>query len=164
MYLPTASPGTCGQRTSRNSKSCAAVARDAELIVMDEPSAALTCDEMHRLHNAIRSLKDRGRTVVLVSHILSEVLELADEVTILRDGRVVRSGPCANENEESLIEAMLGRALDATFPLKPAPPRGSPVVLSVKGLSAPGVKEASLDVHEGEIEDWPASSAPAAPN
>ena len=127
------------------------VARDAELIVMDEPSAALTRDEMHRLHDAIRSLKDRGRTVVLVSHILSEVLELADEVTILRDGGVVRSGPCANEDEESLIEAMLGRALDATFPPKPPPPKGSPVVLSVKGLSAPGVKEASLDVHEGEI-------------
>jgi len=128
-----------------------AVARDAELIVMDEPSAALTREEMGHLHNAIRSLRDRGRTVVLVSHILSEVLELADDVTVLRDGRVVRSGPCATETQQSLIQAMLGRSLDATFPPKPPPPRGSPVVLSIKGLSAPGVDQASLDVHEGEI-------------
>ena len=128
-----------------------AVARDAELIVMDEPSAALTRDEMGHLHNAIRSLRDRGRTVVLVSHILSEVLELSDDVTVLRDGRVVRSGPCANENEKSLIEGMLGRSLDATFPPKTRPPKGAPVVLSIKGLSALGVKEASLDVHQGEV-------------
>jgi rhamnose transport system ATP-binding protein len=128
-----------------------AVARDAELIVMDEPSAALTRDEMRHLHEAIRSLRGRGRTVVLVSHLLSEVLELADDVTVLRDGRVVRTGPCANETEKTLIEAMLGRSLDATFPPKPAPPKGSPVVLSIKGLSAPGVTEASLEVHEGEI-------------
>lgn len=128
-----------------------AVARDAELIVMDEPSAALTRDEMHRLHDAVRSLRDRGRTVVLVSHFLSEVLELADTVTVLRDGRVVRSGPCAAESEQSLIEAMLGRSLDATFPPKAPAPARSPVVLSVKGLRAPGVNEASLDVHEGEI-------------
>ena len=128
-----------------------AVARDAELIVMDEPSAALTRDEMGHLHNAIRSLRDRGRTVVFVSHILSEVLELSDDVTVLRDGRVVRSGPCANENEKSLIEGMLGRSLDATFPPKTRPPEGAPVVLSIKGISALGVKEASLDVHQGEI-------------
>jgi rhamnose transport system ATP-binding protein len=76
---------------------------------------------------------------------------MADDVTVLRDGQVVRSGPCANETEKSLIEAMLGRSLDATFPPKPAAPKGSPVVLSIKGLSAPGVKEASLEVHAGEI-------------
>ena len=128
-----------------------AVARNAELIVMDEPSAALTRDEMQHLHDAIRSLRDRGTTVVLVSHLLSEVLELADVVTVLRDGRLVRSGPCATESEQSLIEAMLGRSLDSTFPRKAPPTAGAPVVLAVKSLSAPGVKLASLEVRKGEI-------------
>jgi simple sugar transport system ATP-binding protein/ribose transport system ATP-binding protein len=128
-----------------------AVARDAELIVMDEPSAALTRDEARHLHDAIRSLRERGRTIVLVSHFLGEVLELADSVTVLRDGSVVRSGPCSAETERSLIEAMLGRSLDKTFPAKQKPSPGAPVVLSVRDLSAAGFRGVSLDVRAGEI-------------
>lgn len=128
-----------------------AVARDAALIVMDEPSAALTREETERLHEAIRSLRARGRTVVLVSHFLSEVLALADAVTVLRDGAVVRTGPCADETEHSLIEAMLGRTLEGTFPAKAQPRADAPVVLAVRDLAAPGVREASLVVRAGEI-------------
>jgi rhamnose transport system ATP-binding protein len=128
-----------------------AVARDAALIVMDEPSAALTREETERLHEAIRSLRAKGRTVVLVSHFLKEVLELADRVTVLRDGRLVRTSDCAAETEQSLIEAMLGRSLDATFPPKRPSPTGRPVVLSVQNLRAPGVVDASLEVRAGEV-------------
>ena len=128
-----------------------AVARDAALIVMDEPSAALTREETERLHEAIRSLRERGRTVVLVSHFLSEVLELADAVTVLRDGTVVRTAACAAETEQSLIEAMLGRSFDATFPPKRPVPEGGSVVLSVRDLHAPGVAGVSLEVRAGEV-------------
>jgi rhamnose transport system ATP-binding protein len=128
-----------------------AVARDAELIVMDEPSASLTRDEVAHLHDAIRALRASGHTIVLVSHFLGEVLELADAVTVLRDGSVVRSGPCAAETEQSLIEAMLGRSLDTTFPPKQKPSAGSAVVLSARDLTAPGVEAASLEVRAGEI-------------
>lgn len=128
-----------------------ALARDAELLVLDEPSAALGRDEVARLHDMIRSLRDRGRTVVLVSHFLGEVLEVADDVTVLRDGRVVQSGPAAAETEQSLVRAMLGRPLDQTFPPKQPPPAGTPVVLSVQGLTGPGVQDVSLEVRAGEI-------------
>ncbi|HTW98060.1 MAG TPA: sugar ABC transporter ATP-binding protein [Acidimicrobiales bacterium] len=128
-----------------------AVARDAALIVMDEPSAALTKQETDRLHEAIRSLRARGRTIVLVSHFLTEVLSLADRVTVLRDGAVVRSSDCAAEDEQSLIEAMLGRSLDASFPARQLPAVARPVLLSVRDLHAPGVRGVSLEVRAGEI-------------
>ena len=148
---PDASAGRLRTADQQKVEILRAVARNAELIVMDEPSAALTRDEVRHLHQAIRSLRDSGHTVVLVSHFLWEVLELADVVTVLRDGSVVRSGPCAAETEHSLIEAMLGRSLDTSFPPRQRALSGAPVVLSVRALSAPGVESASLEVHAGEI-------------
>jgi ribose transport system ATP-binding protein len=128
-----------------------ALCRNAELIVMDEPTAALSRPDVDALHKVIRGLARAGTTVVLVSHFLGEVLELADEVTILRDGRVVRTSPATDQTEESLLDAMLGRSLGATFPARRPVPAGAPVVLSVRGLSAPGVRDVSLDLHAGEI-------------
>ena len=92
-----------------------------------------------------------GRTVLLVSHFLREVLALADEVTVLRDGRVVRTAPAAEQTEDSLIHAMLGRPLTAAFPPKRAAPGDAPAVLTVRDLHAPRVEGVSLTVHAGEI-------------
>lgn len=128
-----------------------ALSRDASLIVMDEPTAALSRPDVVRLHEIIRRLAGAGTTIVLVSHFLGEVLELADEVTILRDGRVIRTTPAAGQTEESLLNAMLGRSLGATFPAKQTVTRQAPVVLSVRGLTAPGVENVSLEVRAGEI-------------
>src|SRR6202044_2129404 len=80
-----------------------------------------------------------------------EVLELADEVTILRDGRLVQRVPAAGQTEESLMAAMLGRSIDATFPAKRGAPAGAPTVLSVRELVAPGVNGVSFDLRAGEI-------------
>jgi simple sugar transport system ATP-binding protein/ribose transport system ATP-binding protein len=79
------------------------------------------------------------------------VLELADEVTILRDGRLVQTVPAAGQTEESLMAAMLGRSFDATFPPKQPAAADAPVVLSVRDLVAPGVSGVSLDLRAGEI-------------
>ena len=128
-----------------------ALSRNAQLIVMDEPTAALSRPDVAALHAIIRQLAEAGTTVVLVSHFLSEVLELADEVTILRDGRLVRTVPTAGQTEESLMAAMLGRSLDATFPAKRPVPASAPVVLSVRNLVAPGVHGVSFDLRAGEI-------------
>ncbi|MGH2872727.1 MAG: sugar ABC transporter ATP-binding protein, partial [Solirubrobacteraceae bacterium] len=128
-----------------------ALARDARLIVMDEPSAALSGPDTDRLHEVIRTLAASGRTVLLVSHFLREVLELADTVTVLRDGRLIRTAPAADETEDSLIRAMLGRPLGAAFPPKVPSGSSAPVALQVSGLSAPGVSEASLRLRQGEI-------------
>ena len=128
-----------------------ALCRNAQLIVMDEPTAALSRPDAEALHVVVRQLARSGTTVVLVSHFLSEVLELADEVTILRDGRLVQTVPAAGQTEDSLLSAMLGRPLDATFPLRRPVPAGAPVVLSVRGLTAPGVSDVSFDLRAGEI-------------
>ncbi len=128
-----------------------ALARDAELIVMDEPTAALGAEETAQLHEIVRSLAGAGRTVLLVSHFLREVLALADEITVLRDGRVVRTAPAAEQTEDSLIHAMLGRSLTAAFPPRKAAPADAPAVLTVRDLHAPRVEGVSLTVHAGEI-------------
>ena len=128
-----------------------ALCRNAELIVMDEPTAALSRPDVEALHTVIRQLAASGTTVVLVSHFLGEVLELADEVTILRDGRLVQTVPATGQTEDSLMSAMLGRSLDATFPQKQPVPADAPVVLSVRDLVAPGVNGVSFELRAGEI-------------
>lgn len=128
-----------------------ALARDARLIVFDEPTASLSASEATHLHDVIRRLAVDGRAVVLVSHFLPEILELADTVTILRDGRVVRTGPAADETEASLIGGMLGRSIGRTFPPKAVPPPDSPPVLRIEHLRAPGVDDVSLTLRAGEI-------------
>ncbi len=128
-----------------------ALCRDARLIVMDEPTAALSRPDAERLHQVIRRLAAGGTTVVLVSHFLREVAELADQVTILRDGRLVRTAPAADETEETMLSSMLGRSLGTTFPARRPVPAEAPVVLSARGLRAPGVHDVSLDVRAGEI-------------
>jgi simple sugar transport system ATP-binding protein/ribose transport system ATP-binding protein len=128
-----------------------ALARDATVIVMDEPSAALGGPDTERLHEIVRSLRTAGKTIVLISHFLDEVLSLADRVTVLRDGRVVQEVPVAEASEASLVEAMLGRPLTATFPEKRLPAAEAPPSLVVRELVARGVARASLEVREGEI-------------
>jgi simple sugar transport system ATP-binding protein/ribose transport system ATP-binding protein len=128
-----------------------ALARDAELIVFDEPTASLSVKEVERLHEIVRSLAKGGRTVILVSHFLTEVIELSDTITILRDGKVVRTSPAVDENEDRLIAAMLGRSIGRTYPAKQPPAADSPLALIVRDLTATGVTSASLEVRCGEI-------------
>jgi ABC-type sugar transport system ATPase subunit len=129
-----------------------AVARGAKLVVMDEPTAPLTADEARRLFDVIRTLRDRGTTIVYVSHFLREVLSLADRVTVLKDGRVVRTAPVGEETPESLVTAMLGRSLDVQFPERPPISRNARVALAVRGLRRADVlHDISFDVRAGEI-------------
>jgi rhamnose transport system ATP-binding protein len=87
-----------------------------------------------------------------VSHHLDEVLRACETVTVMRDGRHVRTGPAANETQESLVTAMVGRALELTFPPKRAPAADAPVVLEARGLARAGaVADVSLTIREGEI-------------
>jgi ABC-type sugar transport system ATPase subunit len=128
------------------------LARNARVIVMDEPTASLSPFEAGRLFEIVRQLADSGTTVVFISHFLEDVLALCDTVTVLRDGAVVRTAPSARETPESLVTAMIGRSLETTFPERRPPPPDAPVVLSVRGLSARGrFQDVSFDVRRGEI-------------
>src|SRR5215470_13662839 len=128
-----------------------AVATDARVIVMDEPTSSLTSVETKTLHRMIGTLREGGRTIVYVSHFLDEVLELADTVSVLRSGRLVRTAPVAEETEASLVAGMFGAAAAAEHFAKP---EGStaPVVLDVSGLHRKGVlRDISLQIRAGEI-------------
>ncbi len=129
-----------------------AVAREVRLIVMDEPTTSLTPDEAERLFAVIRDQAARGTTIIYVSHALESVLELCEEITVLRDGQVVRTTPAAQQTVEGLVTAMIGRSLGAIFPRKQPPPSDAAVVLSVRGLATSGwVRNVSFDVRRGEI-------------
>jgi ABC-type sugar transport system ATPase subunit len=129
-----------------------ALARDADMLVMDEPTAALNKEETTKLLDIVRRLRDRGKTIIYVSHFLEEVLLLADEVTVLKDGKVVRTAPAAQETPASLIQAMLGVSLEMAFPSLPPQPSHDDPVLSVRKLRAkPLVNDVSFDLRAGEI-------------
>jgi ABC-type sugar transport system ATPase subunit len=130
-----------------------ALARDARVIVMDEPTSALTADEAAKLHRLIAWLRGEGRTIIYVTHFLDAVLEKCDRVTVMRDGRVVRTANTADETKGSLVEGMLGHALDTTFPDRlPAPPASIPPLLRLKDVhSGDLVRGATLEVRPGEI-------------
>jgi len=129
-----------------------AIARNADLVIMDEPTSSLTTDESERLFEVVRRLRERGATIIYVSHLLKEVLQLVDTVTVLRDGRLVRTTPASEETPERLVAAMLGRSMDLTFPEKIYPAVDAPVVLSVRRLSRPpSVEDVSFEIRAGEI-------------
>ena len=129
-----------------------ALARNAEFIVMDEPTAALTTDEAGRLLEIVKRLRDAGTTVMYVSHHLDEVLEIADVITTLRNGQVVRTSEPSSETKDSLVTAMLGRRLETTYPPKRPPSRDAGVVVSVDQLTkAPSVLDVSFELRAGEI-------------
>jgi ribose transport system ATP-binding protein len=128
-----------------------ALHRDASLIIFDEPTTSLTPRETERLFQVIGGLREAGRTVIYISHILGDVRRLADRVAVLRDGHLVGGGPVAEFDVPRMIRTMIGRELVAVYPPRSAPPRAAPV-LEVRGLSAPGViEDVSLTVREGEI-------------
>ncbi|HXB26939.1 MAG TPA: ATP-binding cassette domain-containing protein, partial [Gemmatimonadaceae bacterium] len=128
-----------------------AVAADARVIVMDEPTSSLTSVETKTLHRMIRTLREHGRTIIYVSHFLDEVLELADTVSVLRSGRLVRTAPVAEETEDSLVAGMFGAAAEAEHFEKPRN-LTTPVVLDVSGLHRKGVlRDISLQIRSGEI-------------
>lgn len=128
-----------------------ALAREARVIAMDEPTAVLTEHEKANLLRLIRRLASDGTTVILVSHFLDEVLSVADRLTVLRDGALVMTGDAAEETPGSLVRHMVGREVDMLFP-EPAPvPADAPVRLAARGLSRGPIQDIDIEVHAGEI-------------
>jgi simple sugar transport system ATP-binding protein/ribose transport system ATP-binding protein len=119
---------------------------------MDEPTARLDGDEAKALLRTIRELVAHGTSVIYVSHFLEEVLSIADRITVLRNGRVVKEAEARSETPATLVTAMLGRAASLAFPPKQSPQRDAPIVLRARQLSAGAlVHEVDIDVRAGEI-------------
>jgi len=129
-----------------------AIARNAQLLVMDEPTAALPDDEAAKLMEIVRSLRKAGTTIVYVSHFLKEVLSVADDITVLRNSQFIQTTSAKDESPESLVVAMLGRAISMTFPPKTFHQADAPVVFSVEALSRGEIiKDITFNIRAGEI-------------
>jgi len=128
--------------------------RKARLIVMDEPTAALTDREIDALFALIARLKAQNVAFVYISHRLEELPRIADRVTVLRDGRAIETRPIAQMPQDDMIRLMVGRSLEAHFPDLPPVAPDAPVVLDVRDLSAASgvhVQHVAFQVHAGEI-------------
>ena len=127
-----------------------ALAQDVRILVMDEPSATLTPSEVERLFVVIRELQRQGVGIIYISHRLEEIYEIADRVTVIRDGQYVGSKPVSEVNRGQLIEMMVGRTLEQEFPSREV--ELGPERLVVKNLSrGRRVKDVSFSVRAGEI-------------
>ncbi|MGI9510830.1 MAG: sugar ABC transporter ATP-binding protein [Geminicoccaceae bacterium] len=127
-----------------------ALSRDAHLLIMDEPTAALTEADVERLFEIVRKLCERDVGVIYISHRLEEVFELADRVTVLRDGGYVGTKLVTETSRDDLISMMVGRTIDSLFPKKQVDLGG--VVLRVENLHRPPLtKNVSLTIKSGEI-------------
>ena len=129
-----------------------AVRQRARVLVLDEPNSAISRRESERLFDVIRQLRSEGVAVVYVSHRLSEVLDLADRISVMRDGQLVETLDNRNVTEDRLIHAMVGRDVGGlTTPTPKALQHETEVVLSVEELVATGIDGISFGVHAGEI-------------
>ena len=123
----------------------------ARVIIMDEPTAALSEREVARLFETIRGLRAEGAGIIYISHRLEEVFALADRVTVLRDGRTVGTQPREGLTPSALISLMIGRELSAIFPKHRVEQAGIALELRQLSSNAAGVRDISLSIREGEI-------------
>ena len=127
-----------------------AISLNVRVLIMDEPTASLSAHEVGQLFKIVKDLRDRGVAIVFVSHRMEEVFEIADRITVFRDGRLISTKPRAEVTPRSAIADMVGREIGL---LQPRPPvNAGDVVLSVRGLAREGViEDVNFDVRKGEV-------------
>jgi ABC-type sugar transport system ATPase subunit len=127
-----------------------ALSQNAKVIIMDEPTAALSHGEVATLFDMIRRLKEQGKAIVFIGHRLEEILEIADTITVLRDGALVGERPAAGATTDELVHMMINRSIKELI-VKETVPIGD-VVLETKNLTFPGqYYDVSIKVRQGEI-------------
>jgi ABC-type sugar transport system ATPase subunit len=127
-----------------------ALATDAKVLILDEPTASLSGAEVTRLMEVLRTLRGRGLGIIYVSHRLEELFAIADRITVLRDGRHVTTVPCEGVTRTQLIRWIVGRDVSEEFPPR-APSPGDTVVEVEHMASPPRFRDVSFDVRAGEI-------------
>lgn len=127
-----------------------AISYNSNIIIMDEPTSSLTTVEIKVLFEAIRRLTSRGVSIIYITHKLEELFEIADHVTVLRDGDLISSNPIATTTREKIISDMVGRSMDEVYPVSEKE-IGQPV-LKVSGLNRKNVfQDISFELHKGEV-------------
>lgn len=127
-----------------------AVSNNADIIVMDEPTSAITEREVEKLFEIIKMLTSQGKSIIYISHKMDEIFKIADDITVLRDGCFIDSKPSAELNHDQLISLMVGRELKDVYQSKTA--KNETVFMEVKNLTRKGSFEnISFTVHQGEV-------------
>ena len=129
-----------------------AISYHSKIIVLDEPTSSLTEPEVKKLFQMMRKLRSQGISIIYISHKMDEIFDICDQVSVLRDGKMIMTKDITDTNMNDLIAAMVGRSLDNRFP--PVDNTPGETILSVKDLStkfAPYLDDVSFDVKEGEI-------------
>lgn len=127
-----------------------ALVANARVLILDEPTAAITAEESEQLFAIVRQLRARGTAIIFISHHLEEAFEIGDRVTVLRDGRLVRTMPLAETNQAEIIRLMVGRELTRQFPARDV--TAGEVALRVRNVSRAGVlHDISFEVRRGEV-------------
>jgi ribose transport system ATP-binding protein len=149
------SPETLIEQLSPGERQLVEIARalhiDARIIIFDEPTTSLTARETQKLFDLINQLRQAGKTIIYISHILADVVTLADDIAILRDGELVAAGLKDQFGISRMISLMVGRSIDQLYPPRTSSPSKQPV-LETKKLSESGIiKEIDLTLYEGEV-------------
>ena len=125
--------------------------RDSQVIAFDEPTAPLTQQEIDILFNIIKHLKDEGKVIIYVSHRLSEIFQIADEIVVLKDGCLVKTLSVDQTDEAELIRAMVGRDIGDTYANLIRNETPGDILLEVKNLTTPYIHDVSFTVRRGEV-------------
>jgi ribose transport system ATP-binding protein len=123
--------------------------KESKVIIMDEPTSSLTQNEVAKLFEVIRNLKQKGVSIIFVSHRLEEIFEIADKVSVLRDGKLVETNNISDLNRDKIVEMMVGRKIE-NFYIKKEHEIGKPI-MKVENLSGEGFENVSFEVNEGEV-------------
>src|SRR5207342_1017194 len=127
-----------------------AISLDASLLIMDEPTAALSGVEVERLFTVARSLRDEGRAIIFISHRFDEVFDLCDTITVMRDGAYISTDPIAEVTVDEIVRRLVGREVKDLYPKEPA--EIGDILLEVEGLTQTGLfHDVDLTVRSGEI-------------
>lgn len=130
-----------------------ALSYNSRVIIMDEPSATLTANEVEKLIKIVNDLRNDGVTVIYISHKLEEVMEISDRVSIMRDGKIISTYDIKDVNTNIIVEDMVGRTVDQEYPKRDViPGEDAPVALEVRNLKRDGVfEDISFQLRKGEI-------------
>ena len=148
-YNPRAAMGSLSVAGMQLVEIAKAISRNASLIIMDEPTSAITETEVGVLFRQIAELKERGVAIIYITHKMDEIFSIADDITVMRDGAFIAAGPASDFDQERVISLMVGRTIKEIFPKVEVPVGGE--VLRVENLSGKGFADVSFTVHAGEI-------------
>ena len=144
--VPVMSLSPAGQQLVEISK---AISNDAKYIIMDEPTASLATNEVELLFRIIAQLKERGVTIIYISHRMDEVFQVTDDIVVLRDGRFIQQLDTCDTNRQELVNLMVGRELKESYPVRHH--EMGEVILEAEGLSGNSVEDISFQLRRGEI-------------